>query len=45
MKAQEIKKFKEELAAFLADIVVAMGRSERRRYTEMYIRGLLMDSS
>jgi SRSO17 transposase len=43
MKAQEIKRFKEELAAFLADIVVTMGRSERRRYTEMYIRGLLMD--
>lgn len=43
MKAQEIARFKEKLAAFLADLVVTMGRSERRRYTEMYIRGLLMD--
>jgi len=43
MKAHEIERFKEELAAFLAEIVSAMGRSERRRYTEMYIQGLLMD--
>lgn len=43
MKTQEIVRFKEKLAAFLADLVATMGRSERRRYTEMYIRGLLMD--
>ncbi len=43
MKAREIEQFKEKLAAFLADLVTTMGRSERRRYTEMYIRGLLMD--
>ena len=43
MKAQEIERFKEKLAVFLADLVTTMGRSERRRYTEMYIRGLLMD--
>lgn len=43
MKAQDIERFKEKLAAFLADLVQTMGRTERRRYAEMYIRGLLMD--
>lgn len=43
MKAQDRERFKEKLAAFLADLVQTMGRAERRRYAEMYIRGLLMD--
>ena len=43
MKAQDIERFKQKLVAFLADLVQTMGRTERRRYTEMYIRGLLMD--
>ena len=43
MKAQDIERFKEKLAAFMADLIELMGRTERRRYAEMYIRGLLMD--
>lgn len=43
MRAQDIERFKGKLEAFLADIVMHMGRKERGRYAEMYIRGLLMD--
>ncbi len=43
MKAQEIERFRLKLEAFLADVVVSMGRIERRQHCEEYIRGLLMD--
>jgi SRSO17 transposase len=43
MKTRDIEKFKEKLEAFMADLVLQMGRSERRRYAEIYVRGLLMD--
>jgi SRSO17 transposase len=43
MKTQDVKQFKEKLEAFLTDIVVHMGRKERRRYAEMYLRGLMMN--
>ena len=43
MKTQEIAKFKKSLEAFLADVVTHMGRKDRQRHAEAYIRGLLMD--
>jgi SRSO17 transposase len=43
MKTQDVKQFKEKLEAFLTDIVVHMGRKERRCYAEMYLRGLMMN--
>lgn len=43
MKTQEIERFKLKLEAFLADIVILMGRKERRQRAAQYIRGLLLD--
>src|SRR4030067_221967 len=43
MKPREIERFRLKLEAFLADVVVPMGRQERREHAEEYIRGLLMD--
>ncbi|PIX24763.1 MAG: IS701 family transposase, partial [Deltaproteobacteria bacterium CG_4_8_14_3_um_filter_45_9] len=43
MKAREIERFRLKLEAFLADVVLAMGRKERREHAEEYVRGLLMD--
>jgi len=43
MKAREIERFRSKLEAFLDDIVLLMGRKERRQHTEEYVRGLLMD--
>ena len=43
MKPREIERFRLKLEAFLADIVLPMGRQERRKHAEEYIRGLLMD--
>jgi SRSO17 transposase len=43
MKPREIERFRLKLEAFLADVVVPMGRKERREHAGEYIRGLLMD--
>jgi len=43
MKPREIERFRLKLGAFLADVVMAMGRKERREHAEEYVRGLLMD--
>jgi len=43
MKPREIERFRLKLEAFLADVVLSMGRTERRQHAEEYIRGLLMD--
>ena len=43
MKPREIERFRLKLEAFLADVVLPMGRTERRQHAEEYIRGLLMD--
>jgi SRSO17 transposase len=43
MKTREIERFRLKLEAFLADVVLPMGRKERREHAEEYIRGLLMD--
>ncbi len=43
MKPREIERFRLKLEAFLSDVVLSMGRKERRHHAEEYIRGLLMD--
>lgn len=43
MKTQKIEQFRLKLGAFLADVVLPMGRKERRDHAEEYLRGLLMD--
>lgn len=43
MKPREIERFRSKLEAFLIDIVLPMGRKERRQHAEEYVRGLLMD--
>jgi SRSO17 transposase len=43
MKAREIEQFRLKVEAFLADIVLCMGRKDRRAHAERYVRGLLMD--
>ena len=43
MKPREIERFRLKLEAFLADVVLSMGRKERREHAQEYIRGLLMD--
>ncbi len=43
MKPREIERFRLKLESFLADVVVPMGRQERREHAGEYIRGLLMD--
>jgi SRSO17 transposase len=43
MKAREIERFRLKLEAFLADVVLPMGRKDRREHAGEYIRGLLMD--
>jgi SRSO17 transposase len=43
MRAREIERFRLKLEAFLSDVVLSMGRKERRHHAEEYIRGLLMD--
>lgn len=43
MKTQDIKRFRLELEAFLADIILHMGRKDRQRWAGVYVRGLLLD--
>ena len=43
MKPREIDRFRLKLEAFLSDVVLSMGRKERRQHAEEYVRGLLMD--
>jgi SRSO17 transposase len=43
MKTREIERFRLKLEAFLADVVLPMGRKERRDHAGEYVRGLLMD--
>ena len=43
MKPRDIERFRLKLEAFLGDVVMSMGRKERRQHAEEYVRGLLMD--
>lgn len=43
MRSQELKALDRRLSAFLEDLLVHMGRSERRHWARVYIQGLLLD--
>jgi len=43
METQEIERFRQKLEAFLADLIVKMGRKERQHWANVYIRGLLLN--
>ncbi|MBW2145680.1 MAG: hypothetical protein JRG73_18425 [Deltaproteobacteria bacterium] len=44
MTPKKLKAVRKRLERFLTDLTVIMGRSERRHWAEVYIRGLLLDS-
>jgi SRSO17 transposase len=43
MKASELEKVRVRLEEFIQDLTVPMGRSERRQWAGVYVRGLLLD--
>jgi len=43
MTANQIAKCRQRLECFLVDLLEPMGRSERRQWGEVYVRGLLQD--
>jgi len=43
MTASEIEKCRNRLEQFLADLLEPLGRSERRHWSSVYVRGLLLD--
>ena len=43
MTASEIEKCRNRLEQFLADLLEPLGRSERRQWSSVYVRGLLLD--
>ena len=43
MTTSEIEKCRKRLEQFLADLLEPLGRSERRQWSSVYVRGLLLD--
>ena len=43
MQAREFKRLDKSLEGFLAKLTAGLGRSERRRWAGVYVRGLLLD--
>src|SRR5712691_626824 len=43
MTTRELKALDQRLTAFLEDLLVPLGRQERRHWARVYIRGLLLD--
>lgn len=43
MQARELKRLDKSLESFLAKLTAGLGRSERRRWAGVYVRGLLLD--
>jgi SRSO17 transposase len=43
MTDAQVEKCRERLQRFLVDLVEPLGRSERKHWSEVYIRGLLLD--
>ena len=43
MQARELRRLDRSLEGFLAQLTVGLGRSERRRWAGVYVRGLLLD--
>src|ERR1700712_2107876 len=45
MKIWDLKQFELRLERFLEDLIKPMGRSDRRHWATMYVRGLLLDGA
>jgi SRSO17 transposase len=43
MDARKLTKLRKDLTSFLNDVVGTLGNSRRRRWCEMYVRGVLLD--
>lgn len=43
MKARKLERLRKELSGFLGQLTQSMGRIDRRRWAETYVRGLLLD--
>jgi SRSO17 transposase len=43
MQAGELRRLDKSLEGFLAKLTAGLGRSERRRWAGVYVRGLLLD--
>ena len=43
MQARELERVEKSLESFLAGLTASMGRSERRHWAGVYVRGLLLD--
>lgn len=43
MKPQELQSLDKRLSRFLEDLLIPMGRSERRHWARVYVQGLLLD--
>lgn len=43
MQARELRRLDQSLEGFLAKLTAELGRSERRRWASVYVRGLLLD--
>jgi SRSO17 transposase len=43
MTAQQLKASRTRLEAFLDDMLAPLGRKDRRRWGQVYVRGLLLD--
>jgi SRSO17 transposase len=43
MKPQTLKSLEKRLTRFLEELIEPMGRSERRRWAQVYVQGLLLD--
>ena len=43
MQARGLERVEKSLESFLAGLTASMGRSERRHWAGMYVRGLLLD--
>lgn len=43
MQAHELERVEKSLESFLAGLTASMGRSERRHWAGVYVRGLLLD--
>jgi hypothetical protein len=43
MQAREVERLSKRLESFLVELTASMGRSERRHWAGVYVRGLLLD--
>jgi SRSO17 transposase len=43
MRATDLERLEKRLEGFLSKLTVGLGRSERRRWAGVYVRGLLLD--